>query len=83
MSGRNQSVKTNGCLSLLLALSFCISHGSVLGPLVFILYPHLLNKLIFSFKNINHPLCAEDTQIYIIIAHENATTAIPKLQSLF
>ena len=40
-----------------------------------------VTKLISSFKNINNNLYADDTQIYIIITPENATTAIPELQS--
>ena len=48
---------------------------------VFILYAHPLSQLISSFKNIIHHLYAEDTQIYITITPENATTAILDLQS--
>ena len=81
MSGRNQSVKVNGSLSSPMPLSFGVPQGSVLGPLVFILYTHPLSKLISSFKNISHHLYADDTQIYITITPENATTAIPELQS--
>ena len=81
MSGRNQSVKANGSLSSPMPLSFGVPQGSVLGPLVFVLYTHPLSKLISSFKNISHNLYADDTQIYITITPENATTAIPELQS--
>ena len=81
MTGRNQSVKINGSLSSPLPLSFGVPQGSVLGPLVFILYTHPLSKLISTFKNISHHLYADDTQIYITITPQNASTAIPELQS--
>ena len=81
MSGRNQSVKINGSLSSPMPLSFGVPQGSVLGHFVFILYTHPLSKLIFSFKNINHHLYADDTQIYITITPDNANTAILELQS--
>ena len=81
MSGRNQSVKINSSLSSAMPLSFEVPQCSVVGPLVFIVYTHPLSKLISSFKDINHHLYADDTQIYITITPENATTAIPELQS--
>ena len=81
MSGRNQSVKINGSLSSPMPVSFGVPQGSVLGPLVFTLYTHPLSKLISSFKNTNDHLYSDDTQIYISITPENATIAIPELQS--
>ena len=77
MTGRNPSVKIHGSLSFLLPLSFGVPQGSVVGPLVFILYTRPFSKLIFSFKNISHHW----TQIYITNNPQNATTAIPELQS--
>ena len=56
-------------------------HWSKDKTLVFILYTHPLSKFISSFRNINHHLHADYTQIYITITPENATTAIPELQS--
>ena len=76
MSGRNQFVEVHGSLSSPMPLSFGVPQGSVLGPMVFILYTHPLSKLISSFKNINHHLYADHTQIYITITPENTTTAI-------
>ena len=40
--------------------------------------PHLV--VFLPATNINHHLYADDTQIYITITAENATTAIPELQ---
>ena len=81
MSGLNQSVKINGALSSPIPLLFEVLQGSVLGPLVFILYTHPFSKLISRFKNISNHLYAHDTQIYITITPENTTTAMPELQS--
>ena len=81
MTSRNQSVKINCSLSSPLSLSFGVPQGSVLGPLVYILYTHPLSKLISSFENISHHLYEDDTQIYITKTPQNATIAIPELQS--
>ena len=62
-------------------LSIRVPLGSVFGPPVFNLYTYPLSKLISSFKNISHHLYTDDTQIYFTITPENATTAIPELQS--
>lgn len=81
MSCRSQSVKVNDTISPPLPLQFGVPQGSVLGPLVFILYTYPLSIIISGFKNIQHHLYADDTQIYIAITPENATSAIPELQS--
>ena len=55
--------------------------GSVLGPLLFIMYTSPLSKLISSYPNIRHHLYADDTQVYIKLTPVNASTVIPELQS--
>ena len=67
MSGRNQSVQINGSLSSPFPWSFGVPQGSVLDPLVFILYTLPPSNLTSSFKNISHHLYADDTQIYITL----------------
>ena len=37
----------------------------------------LLSKIILGFKNINHLLYANDTQVYLSITPENANSVIP------
>ncbi len=81
MSGRSQSVKVNDSISTPKPLWFGVPQGSVLGPLIFIMYTFPLSVIISGFDNINHHLYADDTQIYIAITPDNASTAIPELQS--
>ena len=64
-----------------MSLSFGLPQGSFICHLDFIFYTHPFSKLISSFKNISNHLYADDTQIYITITPENATTAVPELQS--
>ena len=80
MSGLGRSVEVGGSLSSPMLLSIGVPQGSVLGPLVFILYTHPPSKLISSFESVNHHLYSDDAQICITIAPESAATAIPELQ---
>jgi hypothetical protein len=61
LTGRNQNVSINGINSSLKAISCGVPQGSVLGPLLFLLYindlPYCSNRLVFQ-------LFADDTNIF-------------------
>lgn len=79
LGNRYQSVKVNKSISDPRPLMYGVPQGSVLGPLLFTLYTAPLSAIISSFKNIQHHLYADDTQIYIAITPHNAAAAIADL----
>ncbi len=81
LTGRKQSVKVFDAVSASKTLDCGVPQGSVLGPLLFVMYTAPLSFIISAFKSLTHHLYADDTQIYICITPQNASTAIPELQS--
>ena len=81
ISQRKQAVKIHGTLSESKNLDFGVPQGSVLGPLLFTLYTSPLSKLISTYKNIKHQLLADDTQVYIKLTPENASSETGELQN--
>ena len=61
ISNRTQSVKINTSISQPKSLTCGVPQGSVLGPLLFIMYTSPLSNLITSYPNIHHHLYADDT----------------------
>ena len=68
-------------LSYKVTLSYEVPRGSVLGPVLFTLYTTPLSGAIISSFDINHPIYADDTQIYMSLSVSNAKESLAiKLQ---
>ena len=80
LSHRLQSIKLGTTISLSLPVQFGVPQGSVLGPLLFILYTTPLSRIISSFPRIQHHLYADDTQIYVPLTPTNFHSNIRHLQ---
>jgi hypothetical protein len=86
LSNRSFSVQCNGLKSAPSDLSTGVPQGSVLGPILFILYTTPLSSLIASLNTpsqtsdlstppIKHHLYADDTQLYISFSPSDSSSA--------
>ena len=66
LSDRSQSVLINGKFSSEQYLHFGVPQGSVLGPLLFVIYVLPLGKIVRQF-DMNLHIYADDTQIYVSV----------------
>lgn len=78
LSGRSFSVYVNQIMSETAELSCGVPQGSVLGPILFLLYIFPLGQIISQFSDISYHLYADDIQLYCSFKE----TEFSKLSSL-
>ena len=82
LQNRFFSVQSNGHNSAASPLSCGVPQGSVLGPLLFIMYTTPLSTLLSS-TSVSHHLYADDTQLFISFKPLNFSSSVTQLQSVF
>ena len=68
LTNRKQYIIYNGTKSNQININYGVPQGSILGPLLFLLYINDLNK---TSNKLNFILCADDTSIYYTNKNEN------------
>ena len=81
LSDRKQSVLIHGMQSKLMELIYGVPQGSVLGPILFIIYMGPLGRLLKSL-GVNYHFYADDSQIYVTFNVPNADEAVKKVEEV-
>jgi hypothetical protein len=80
LSNRTQYVRINRLISSIASVLFGVPQGSVLGPLLFILYTSALSA-IASRHGIEIHLYADDTQLYVHLRLNEVANATKRLRA--
>ena len=75
LTGRTQQVLRDVCLSEIVSILFVVTQGSVIGPILFILYVVELFDIIALYSLGCHSY-ADDTQVYISVPATVAEDAL-------
>jgi len=81
LSNRMQSILINGTRSRLWELLFGVPQGSVLGPILFIIYTSPLGKILKAL-GVGYHFYADDSQIYISFNLDDSDAAVRKVQEV-
>ena len=80
LQDRTQKVIINGTFSAPLAFSCGVPQGSVVGPLLFLLYTGPLARTITRHQGVNYAMYADDTQIYLTMSPRGKVDAVNSLK---
>ena len=77
LSDRTQQIAYNGQLAATQSLPFGVPQGSVLGPLLYVLYTAELGHLAYQ-HGIGFHQYADDSQVYISVPVSDAATVVQR-----